>query len=228
VSDRAVDVRLPWHRETVGHSSVEQIGHKVLHDLLVPLPDGIPPNNKVVAFVGNGPRQTENADLIIRAVEAALTTPTGGDALRVALAAALHDLELLELKPVSLGPELDDSLADCEWQAVFIADHPAVRAALTTPTGEAEGLALRLGRELLATGYVDEHFVTFTETGYGLEHPIRCRPDLNGCVFNEWLATQLAPDREPGRYLMTWPEGPNDGPRYALATQPKPEGDSDE
>ncbi len=74
------DLRLPWHRETIGHANVEQIGHKVLHDLLVLLPDGLPPNtdatwivnadNKIVAFVGNGPRQTENADAIIAAVAA--------------------------------------------------------------------------------------------------------------------------------------------------------------
>lgn len=74
------DLRLPWHRETVGHASIGQIAAKVSLDLAHPLPDGIPPStdatwiinadNKVVAFVGNGPRQVENADAIIAAVEA--------------------------------------------------------------------------------------------------------------------------------------------------------------
>lgn len=69
------DLRLPWHRETIGHANIEQIAEQVARDLAVPLPDGIPPHtdatwivnadNKIVAFVGNGPRQTENGDAII-------------------------------------------------------------------------------------------------------------------------------------------------------------------
>lgn len=75
-----VDLRLPWHRETVGHESTAGIAAKVAADLNVPLAEGLPPNtdatwivnaeNKIVAFVGNGPRQTDNADAIIEAVEA--------------------------------------------------------------------------------------------------------------------------------------------------------------
>jgi hypothetical protein len=49
-----------------------------------------------------------------------------------------------------------------------------------------------------------------------LQHPIRCRPNLIGCQFNEWLSSQMAPDKEPGRYLMTWTKA---GPRYAAAAQ---------
>lgn len=66
-------------------------------------------------------------------------------------------------------------------------------------------------QQLVDQGYRDAHIVTFTEDGYGLEHPIRCRPNLIGCVLNEWLATQMAPDREPGRYVMEWTDT---GPRY--------------
>lgn len=71
-------LRLPWHRETVGHASVGQIARQVALDLSSPPAEGIPPNtdatwiinadDKIVAFVGNGPRQTDNADAIIEAV----------------------------------------------------------------------------------------------------------------------------------------------------------------
>jgi hypothetical protein len=86
----------------------------------------------------------------------------------------------------------------------------------------AEGLppeAIDWARQLLAQGYVDEHIVDFTESGYGLQHPIRCRPNLIGCQFNEWLATQMAPDEEPGRYLMTWRKN---GPHYAALARQDP------
>lgn len=71
--------------------------------------------------------------------------------------------------------------------------------------------ALRWARQLLETGYVDEHFVTFDTIGYGLEHPIGCRTNLRGCMLEEWLHGQMAPDRDPGRYLMRWAE---EGPTY--------------
>lgn len=60
--------------------------------------------------------------------------------------------------------------------------------------------------------YADVHVVEFSEDGYGLQHPAKCRPDLLGCQFNEWLASQPGPDRKPGRYVMDWREGL--GPRY--------------
>lgn len=97
---RALSV--PWHRETVGHSSIEQIAMKVLADLSVPPGDGLEPNtdatwianadNKIVAFVGNGPRQTDNADAIIEAV-ARLSAPVdrvGGEGLREAAVKAAN------------------------------------------------------------------------------------------------------------------------------------------
>jgi len=74
--------------------------------------------------------------------------------------------------------------------------------------------AIEWAQELVRQGYRDEHIVTFTDDGYGLEHPIRCRPNLTGCILNEWLRTQMAPDREPGRYVMEWAE---DGPKYTEA-----------
>ena len=80
--------------------------------------------------------------------------------------------------------------------------------------------AIEWARELMRQGYRDQHVVTFSESGYGLEHPIRCRPNLIGCQLNEWLAWQPAPDREPGRYVMTWTDN---GPEYArLAERAEP------
>lgn len=74
------DLRLPWHRETVGHASTRQIADKVLRNLRaterltgVPMTDATwiyDAEGYIVAFVGNGPRQTENADAIIEAVTA--------------------------------------------------------------------------------------------------------------------------------------------------------------
>lgn len=83
----------------------------------------------------------------------------------------------------------------------------------TTPARPAElpPEALEWARQLVEQGYRDEHIVTFTEDGYGLEHPIRCRPNLTGCMLNEWLRTQPGPDREPGRYIMEWRKN---GPHY--------------
>lgn len=77
--------------------------------------------------------------------------------------------------------------------------------------------ALEWARELIRQGYRDEHIVIFTKDGYGLQHPIRCRPNLHGCILNEWLQTQMAPDREPGRYVMEWTD---DGPEYRLVPEP--------
>jgi hypothetical protein len=80
-------------------------------------------------------------------------------------------------------------------------------------------LALALGRRLIATGYEDYHVVRFTEDGYGLQHPIECRPDLIGCMFNEWLASQPGPDMDPGRYRMDWR---SKGPKYTALNPDAP------
>jgi hypothetical protein len=58
----------------------------------------------------------------------------------------------------------------------------------------------RRWREAEAEG----HIVDFTGTGYGLQHPPSCRPDLIGCRFNVWLADADEPDELPGRYRMTF------------------------
>jgi hypothetical protein len=87
------DPRLPWTRETVGHSGLAPIVDKLDRSLAVPLPDGTPPStdatwiisadNLIVAFVGNGPHQTDNADLIIRSVA---ELPVYREALQTAIA----------------------------------------------------------------------------------------------------------------------------------------------
>lgn len=88
----------PWHRETIGHASVDQIAESVAASLhrndntdatwLVDSED------RIVAFVGNGPRQTDNGDLILAAIarEYGATQPAP-DALRAAAQAMLahHD-----------------------------------------------------------------------------------------------------------------------------------------
>ena len=56
------------------------------------------------------------------------------------------------------------------------------------------------------------HVVDFTETGFGLQHPPSCRPNLIGCRFNVWLSDADGPEEEPGRYRMTWTD---DEPEYA-------------
>jgi hypothetical protein len=51
------------------------------------------------------------------------------------------------------------------------------------------------------------HIVEFTFSGYGLQHPLDCRPDLIGCPFNAYLAALDGPDRPDGRYAMAWGDG---------------------
>lgn len=46
------------------------------------------------------------------------------------------------------------------------------------------------------------HVVDFSETGYGLQHPPSCRPDLINCEYNLWLAAADGPEREPGSYQI--------------------------
>ena len=86
----------PWGRETVGHENIAHIAGKVAHDLSKPLPDGIPPStdatwvvnedaSKTVAFVGNGPKQTDNGELIVYLVNNAEKIADLIDATRVYL-----------------------------------------------------------------------------------------------------------------------------------------------
>lgn len=68
------DLRRPWHRETIGHTGLAPIVNKIDFSLAVPPAPGVAPSTDatwiydaedyIVCFVGNGPRQTENGDLI--------------------------------------------------------------------------------------------------------------------------------------------------------------------
>src|SRR4030066_1652391 len=47
------------------------------------------------------------------------------------------------------------------------------------------------------------HEVTFSETSYGLKHPISCRSNLIGCAYHEYLSNMVdEPDQSPGTYIM--------------------------
>lgn len=92
--------------------------------------------------------------------------------------------------------------------------HERAEAAAMLVTDKYLADDLELGRRLRAVGYADAHIVTFSRSGYGLQHLIECRPDLIGCHLNEWLASELAPAREPGRYAMEWPHFPHGEPTY--------------
>ncbi|HET7070127.1 MAG TPA: hypothetical protein VFI40_04840 [Nocardioides sp.] len=96
-------LRLPWHRETIGHRDHHEIAAQVARDLAFPLAEGLGPNtgatwivnadNKIVAFVGNGPRQTDNADAIIAAVESVARSIPETQGLRPALARLVKAVE---------------------------------------------------------------------------------------------------------------------------------------
>ena len=54
----------------------------------------------------------------------------------------------------------------------------------------------------------DQHIVEFSETGYGLQHPLSCRPNLLDCEYEIYLREfKHEPDKEPGRYVMMIHEG---------------------
>jgi hypothetical protein len=64
----------PWERQTVGHSGLVEILDKIDHSLAVEPEPGIPPNTDatwvygagdlITSFIGNGPKQTDNGELI--------------------------------------------------------------------------------------------------------------------------------------------------------------------
>jgi hypothetical protein len=77
----------------------------------------------------------------------------------------------------------------------------------------AEGLRVEARDRLLAALAeldVDEHLVsdthvaTFAEAGWGLQHPISCRPDLLACRADRWLRSfvEEASVPAPGRYRV--------------------------
>jgi hypothetical protein len=59
----------------------------------------------------------------------------------------------------------------------------------------------------------NEHIVEFNATGYGLQHPLSCRPNLLDCEYNVYLASLDEPELEPGRYTMYLND--NGWPSYA-------------
>lgn len=50
------------------------------------------------------------------------------------------------------------------------------------------------------------HVVEFGPDGYGLQHPLSCRPDLLACPMDEMMRSFDGPPRKPGRYLAWFNE----------------------
>ena len=97
------------------------------------------------------------------------------------------------------------ALAAARWPdgAFVITPVQAKRILAAMPPGwcghEAEIADAQRWRDAEAEG----HIVTFSASGYGLQHPPSCRPDLIGCKYNRYLASKSEADRRPGRYRMT-------------------------
>lgn len=83
----------------------------------------------------------------------------------------------------------------------------AVNRGLAAASQGDEGL--REDAEKWRAAEAEGHIVDFSDSGYGLQHPPSCRPDLIGCPINVYLASLDEPDMPPGRYRIT------DGPEYA-------------
>jgi hypothetical protein len=49
-----------------------------------------------------------------------------------------------------------------------------------------------------------DHIVDFEEDGYGLQHPLACRPTLLDCPWQKWLSVQAVRPVPVGRYKMNW------------------------
>lgn len=64
----------------------------------------------------------------------------------------------------------------------------------------------------------EDHIVNFDETGYGLQHPLVCRPNLLDCIFNQYLADSEKPDMVPGQYIMRWNYGVEEA-EYTLVSE---------
>ena len=61
---------------------------------------------------------------------------------------------------------------------------------------------LYVAEQILREAFGSAHIVDFSATGYGLQHPVECRPDLIGCHVNRYLAGLDAPEEPPGRYVV--------------------------
>ena len=114
VAQATASPALPWHRETLGHADIDQIIESVAASLRRPLADGVPPStdatwivnaeNQIVAFMGNGPRQTDNADLIIDAVDAVATMCVCG-----------HEVAMHQTGEGPWTGFCAESECECEW-----------------------------------------------------------------------------------------------------------------
>jgi hypothetical protein len=90
---------------------------------------------------------------------------------------------------------IDEHLGELETEAA---------AVVPTASPDPTALALMEDGKRWQAAEAEGHIVTFTRTGYGLQHPPSCRPDLNGCRFNRHLAVASGPAKKPGRYSMRW------------------------
>lgn len=132
---------------------------------------------------------------------------------------------------------------DALWQAMYDAEdnrcqgypgeccapptHGSATAILAALT--AEGLSLfktadweRAQRDagLWQNAEAEGHIVDFSDSGYGLQHPPSCRPNLIECFFNDWLADLGQPAMPPGRYRMVWHEKHGGDPTYKALEKP--------
>lgn len=62
-------------------------------------------------------------------------------------------------------------------------------------------------KKLLAAD--NRHVVGYLEDGWNLQHPLACRPNLNGCEYNTIIQTITPP--VPGRYIVV-----DEGAEYTL------------
>ena len=51
--------------------------------------------------------------------------------------------------------------------------------------------------------YQSEHFVTFTEDGWSIEHLVGCRPDMTACEFHQRMQNiAFREDERRGRFII--------------------------
>lgn len=113
---------------------------------------------------------------------------------------SLNALELVALALASVGctdSDAGDVVPQRVWEALhdrgFLAagdDHTD-----TTPAGDA---ALFAGLEDLA---LDRHEILVDEAGFGMKHPIECRPNLLACSLHKKV-WEYGPPVAPGRYVL--------------------------
>lgn len=72
------------------------------------------------------------------------------------------------------------------------------------------------------------HIVTYDGHRYGLQHPLRCRPDLIGCAFEVGLRDGHIDEPPDGSHFIVWApadtsDDPDDGLR-GVVYEPVPDG----